>query len=52
MAVKMIPDGYHTVQPYLMVKGAKRLLEFVKKSSMRPKSNTCRVQTAQSCTPK
>jgi len=30
MAVKPIPDGYHSVQPYLMVKGAKGLLEFVK----------------------
>jgi uncharacterized glyoxalase superfamily protein PhnB len=30
MAVKMIPDGYHSVQPYLMVKGAKRLLDFIK----------------------
>ncbi len=26
----MIPDGYHSVQPYLMVKGAKRLLDFIK----------------------
>ena len=31
MAVKPIPDGYHSVQPYLMVKGAKGLLEFLKK---------------------
>jgi PhnB protein len=30
MAVKPIPDGYHSVQPYLMVKGAKALLEFLK----------------------
>ena len=30
MAVKPIPDGYHTVQPYLMVEGARRLLEFLK----------------------
>jgi PhnB protein len=32
MAVKQIPDGYHAVQPYLMVKGARRLLEFIKKT--------------------
>jgi uncharacterized glyoxalase superfamily protein PhnB len=30
MAVKPIPDGYHSVQPYLMVKGAAGLLDFVK----------------------
>jgi PhnB protein len=31
MAVRMIPEGYHSVQPYLLVKGARRLLEFVRK---------------------
>ena len=31
MAVQPIPEGYHTVQPYLMVHGAKDLLEFVEK---------------------
>jgi uncharacterized glyoxalase superfamily protein PhnB len=31
MAVKPVPDNYHTVQPYLLVNGAKELLEFVKK---------------------
>ena len=30
MAVKPVPEGYHTVQPYLIVNGAKGLLEFVK----------------------
>jgi uncharacterized glyoxalase superfamily protein PhnB len=30
MAVKPIPEGYHTVTPYLTVDGAERLLEFVK----------------------
>jgi PhnB protein len=30
MAVKKIPDGYHSVQPYLMVKGARRLLDFIR----------------------
>ena len=30
MPVKPIPDGYHTVTPYLMVKGAGSLLDFVK----------------------
>ncbi|HEV8616195.1 MAG TPA: VOC family protein [Methylomirabilota bacterium] len=29
MAVKAIPDGYHSVTPYLIVKGAARLIEFL-----------------------
>jgi PhnB protein len=29
MAVKPIPDGYHSVTPYLAVEGADKLLEFV-----------------------
>jgi len=32
MAVKPIPDGYHTVTPYLMVDDAARLLAFVKEA--------------------
>jgi PhnB protein len=32
MAVKPIPDGYHTVTPYLIVKGAGSALEFYKKA--------------------
>jgi PhnB protein len=32
MAVKPIPDGYHTVTPYLIVKGAANALEFYKKA--------------------
>ncbi len=32
MAVKPIPDGYHTVTPYLAVEGADKLLEFVKQA--------------------
>ena len=30
MAVKPIPDGYHTVTPYLIVKGADELIGFLK----------------------
>ena len=30
MAVNPIPEGYHTVTPYLIVEGAAGLLEFVK----------------------
>ena len=32
MAVKPIPDGYHTLTPYLIVKGAREALEFYKKA--------------------
>ncbi len=30
MAVKPIPDGYHTVTPYLIVPGAAELIEFTR----------------------
>ena len=30
MAVKPIPEGYHTVTPYLVVKGASELVDFIK----------------------
>jgi PhnB protein len=32
MAVKPIPDGYHTVTPYLVVQGASKALDFYKKA--------------------
>jgi PhnB protein len=32
MAVKPIPDGYHTVTPYLIVKDAARAIEYYKKA--------------------
>ncbi len=32
MAVKPIPDGYHTVTPYLIVKDAARAIEFYKQA--------------------
>ena len=32
MAVKPIPDGYHTVTPYLLVRGVRRQLEFVQQA--------------------
>jgi PhnB protein len=32
MAVKPIPDGYHTVTPYLIVKDAARALDFYRKA--------------------
>ena len=32
MAVKPIPDGYHSVTPYLTVPGAAKLLDFLKQA--------------------
>jgi PhnB protein len=32
MAVKPIPDGYHSVQPYLVINGAAKAIEFYKKA--------------------
>ncbi len=32
MAVKPIPEGYHSVTPYLIIKGASRAIDFYKKS--------------------
>jgi PhnB protein len=32
MPVKPIPEGYHTVTPHLSVKGAARLIDFLKKT--------------------
>jgi PhnB protein len=32
MAVNPIPDGYHTITPYLIVEGAARLMDFLGKA--------------------
>jgi PhnB protein len=32
MAVKPIPDGYHSVTPYLTVQGAAKLIDFLKQA--------------------
>src|SRR5437762_2764418 len=32
MALKPIPDGYHSVTPYLIIKGAAQAIEFYKKA--------------------
>lgn len=32
MAVKPIPDGFHTVTPYLTVRGAAKVIEFLKQA--------------------
>lgn len=32
MAVKPIPEGFHTVTPYLMVEGASKLIDFLRRA--------------------
>ncbi|MDH3892322.1 MAG: VOC family protein [candidate division Zixibacteria bacterium] len=32
MAVKHVPDGYHTVTPYLVVEGATKCIDFLKQA--------------------
>ncbi len=32
MAIKPIPDGYHSITPYLIVEGAGKLLDFLKQA--------------------
>lgn len=32
MAVQAIPNGYHTITPYLVVQGADKLIDFVKQA--------------------
>ena len=32
MAVKAIPEGYHTVTPYLVIEGAAKLIDFLKQA--------------------
>ena len=32
MAAKPVPDGYHTVTPYLTVRGASKVIEFLKQA--------------------
>lgn len=32
MSVKPIPDGYHTITPYLMIKDSQKFIEFLKKA--------------------
>lgn len=32
MAVNPIPEGYHTITPYIMVRGAARLIDFLKQA--------------------
>ena len=41
MAVKPIPEGYHTVTPYLTVQGVPKRLEFLKQASRRRRSRAC-----------
>jgi uncharacterized glyoxalase superfamily protein PhnB len=50
MAVKPIPDQYHSLQPYLLVEGAPRLVEFLKATFDAETSAACRHRRARSGT--
>lgn len=52
MAVKPIPDEYHTVTPYLIVGGVAKLLDFLTKAFDAKERQRLRRPMAQSCTPK
>jgi uncharacterized glyoxalase superfamily protein PhnB len=41
MAVKPIPEGYHSVTPYLAVEGADKLLDFVKQAFNSADAHEC-----------
>ena len=43
MAVKPIPDGYHSVTPYLIVKDGARAIEFYNKSECHPSHSPTKV---------
>lgn len=45
MAVSPIPEGYHTVTPYLVVEGVDRLLDFLRRAFDAEVS--CRVEAAE-----
>lgn len=47
MTVKPIPDGYHTVTPYLVVQGAATLIEFLKQGFAA--TEICRVLHPEGC---
>ncbi len=52
MAVKPIPDGYHSVTPYLAVEGADKLLEFVRHAFDADARECMRRPTARSTMPR
>ena len=49
--VKPIPDGFHTVTPYLIVDGAKKVIDFMQQALGRKVTITSRPcgRTARSC---
>ena len=51
-AVKPIPDGYHTVTPFINVKGVAKMIDFLKSALGARRSCGCPGRTAPSCTPK
>lgn len=47
--VKPIPEGHHTVTPYMRVKGASEAIALYKKALVLKKSAGCRARKAESC---
>ena len=45
MAVKPIPDGYHSITPYLVVNGAAKLIDFAKQAFDAQEIMRCRGPT-------
>ena len=52
MSVKPIPEGYHTLTPFLTVRDAMSAIEFYKTSVRRARTGRReRLRTAKSCMP-
>ena len=52
MPAKPIPEGYHTATPYLVVRGAYKTIEFLKKAfGGTPSFEPMMTPTARSCMP-
>ena len=51
--VKAVPEGYHTVTPFLNVDGASEAIEFYKKAfGAEERGPDADARTARSCTPR
>ena len=52
MAVKAVPEGFHTVTPVLVVKGGAKLIDFLRMHSEEKRPSGCLCRAARLCTPK
>ena len=50
--VEPIPDGYHSVTPYLTVQGVPELVDFLRRAFGAEETLGCRGRTARSDTPR